>query len=682
MAKIQIRTALLCTAGLVAQAISPAHAAHPFMTRTHGTSPSVTVSGVAVDNSSAKIDYQPVPGAKDYRVLDVSDPGVVKYAGMMRYLSDPYGNKRFVTQADGVTPVWPLQVENVSCCTGPETFDMPSAEIEWNMLGDGKPHTLIVQAVDQLGPAVYANQYDGNNNPLMPPMAGIPSMLGSDEGPTDDGLVSINGQGPHTDTPHVIAQSAPFVVHADSTVTALPSRPDAQQTFLDTFGGAQSDPIAPTGSADPLNGAKTYSMGAGTSHPWHIQYLNADITHSMPSVMDGHFMDTLFDGSTPGVNNPLHVAHGVMAMSPDPTANFSGGRMLHATMEVDAHIGSRRWVAFNLAPANDPLTNWYGNGPLNKSDRALFVEVEPGTIKTTLFDGPTSPTDLSPHSQSLTGSAGQAAQAICRCYGAGNPWHSNGHGLDNRSRLDLFVTTTHFAYFEDGGLVAQGDIPNGLGFDAAKVYFAHYLYHSDMDHQELASSPWETYWLNQMPYSDERHWDNMGFEVLPSSAIPSSSDWSSLATLVHMPRSVAPVFNPAAGAPTVVAPSATNTPPALPVATDTTATTVPSATGAPSQTPPATAVPSVTASATTIPSPTTTSTVIATATTPPTATPIDASGDVTVTATPPGIPGTTSTTPTASTINGLPSGQYTVETRIIDAQGNVKLVTTAPLVIP
>ncbi len=634
MAKIRIRTALLCTAGLVAQAISPARAEHPFATRAHDTVAPVTVTGVTVDNSSAKIDYQPVLGAKDYRVLDVSNPHVVKYAGMMRYLSDPYGNKRFVKQADGVTPVWPLQAENVSCCTGPESFDMPSAEIEWNTLGDGKPHTLIVQAIDQLGPVPYANQYDGNNNPLMTPMATMPGMLGSDAGPTDDGLVSINGQGPHTDTPHVIAQSAPFVVQANPAVAPLPSRPDAQQTFLDTFDSAQSDPIAPVGSADSLNGVKTYSMGAGTNHPWHIQYLNADITHSAPFIMEGHFMDNLFDGSTPGVNDPLHVAHGVMAMSPDQTADFSGGKMLHATMEVDAHVDPRRWIAFNLAPAGDPLVDWYGNGAINKSDHAFFAEVEPGTIKTTLFDGPNSPSDPSPHRQSLTGAAGQAAQEICRCYAPGNPWHSNGHGLDNRSRLDLFVTTTHFAYFEDGGLVAQGDIPGGLGFDAAKVYFAHYLYHSDLDHQELQSSPWETYWLNQMPYSDERHWDNMGFEVLPPAAVPSGSDWSALASLITMPQSAAPTFS-SSGVTTTIAPTATATPPSIPATGTATASSAPA---------------------------TSTASAMATATSQPAT--------------------ATSQPAKAPAVNGLPSGRYTVETRIIDAQGQVKVITTAPLVIP
>jgi hypothetical protein len=42
------------------------------------TLPAVTVTGVAVNNSSAKIDFTPVPGAKDYRVFDVSMPNVVK----------------------------------------------------------------------------------------------------------------------------------------------------------------------------------------------------------------------------------------------------------------------------------------------------------------------------------------------------------------------------------------------------------------------------------------------------------------------------------------------------------------------------------------------------------------------------------------------------------------------------
>jgi len=589
----------------------------------------VAVTGVAVDNSTAKIDYRPVAGAKDYRVLDVSNPVLVKYAGLMRYLSDPYGNKRFAKGPDGVMPVWPLQAGNVSCCVGPEQLNIPANEIEWNNLEDGRPHTLVVQAVDALGPVPGDNLYRADNTPVS-----ANGMAGSDMGLTTDGLVSINGQGPHTDAPRVIAQSAPFVVQANSAVAPVPSRPDAQQTFLDTFDDGEAASFKRAGPVDPRAGSMTYTLNAGSRKAWHIQYLNADITHSAPFIMEGHFMDNLFDGSTPGVNDPLHVAHGVMAMSPDQTADFSGGKMLHATMEVDAHVDPRRWIAFNLAPAGDPLVDWYGNGAINKSDHAFFAEVEPGTIKTTLFDGPNSPSDPSPHRQSLTGAAGQAAQEICRCYAPGNPWHSNGHGLDNRSRLDLFVTTTHFAYFEDGGLVAQGDIPGGLGFDAAKVYFAHYLYHSDLDHQELQSSPWETYWLNQMPYSDERHWDNMGFEVLPPAAVPSGSDWSALASLITMPQSAAPTFS-SSGVTTTIAPTATATPPSIPATGTATASSAPA---------------------------TSTASAMATATSQPAT--------------------ATSQPAKAPAVNGLPSGRYTVETRIIDAQGQVKVITTAPLVIP
>src|SRR4051812_32876210 len=42
----------------------------------------VTVTGVAPNHSSARIYYQPVSGAKDYRILDITAPTNVKYAGL------------------------------------------------------------------------------------------------------------------------------------------------------------------------------------------------------------------------------------------------------------------------------------------------------------------------------------------------------------------------------------------------------------------------------------------------------------------------------------------------------------------------------------------------------------------------------------------------------------------------
>jgi len=571
----------------------------------------VQVTGVVVDNSSTKVDYAPVPGAKDYRVVDLDNPGVTKYAGLLQ--------------------------------------SAPVNEIEWNTLGDGKPHHLVVQALDQLGPVPLGNLYDGNNQPTMPPMAGMAGMLGSDAGKTGDGLVSINGQGPSSNTPHVIAQSQPFVVRANPALRPIPSRPDATQTFFDTFDSAQSDPIAPTGTVDRVGGSKQYTLGAGTTHPWTIQYQGTDTDHSQPFVMDNHFMDVFFDGSTTA---PKHVAHGIMDLSPDPTADLSGGKVLHATMEVDAHESGRRWIDFNLAPANDPLTNFYTeNAPINKSDRAFFVGIVPGQIGADLFAGPSGATDGHPTDVTLMGTPGSQHPLT---YGPRTP-RGNGRGLDDRSRFDLFVSTTHFAVFEDGTLVGQSDIPGGLGFDQAKVYFSHYVYHTANDHGDLLTySPYETYWINNFPWSDERHWDNMGFEVLPPQAAP-TGHWASLASLVALPAASAPVFDPTAAAPTIVAPSATGTPPGLPGTINATATSTSS----------------VMAGATAVPSPTTT------ATTPP------ATSSSTATATTsPGLPSTTSTTPTTSTVTGLPSGHYTIETRIIDAQGNVKLVTTAPLVIP
>src|SRR5262249_12459902 len=112
--------------------------------------PAVIVTGVAADNSSAKIDFLPVAGAKDYRIYDVSNPMEVKYAGMRHLDAGPINH--FVTRPDG-TPVYPFQsVINGNGVTQPKTLDVPSTEIQWNLLDDGQPHTLVVQAVDSLGP--------------------------------------------------------------------------------------------------------------------------------------------------------------------------------------------------------------------------------------------------------------------------------------------------------------------------------------------------------------------------------------------------------------------------------------------------------------------------------------------------------------------------------------------------
>jgi hypothetical protein len=85
--------------------------------------------------------------------------------------------------------------------------------------------------------------------------------------------------------------------------------------------------------------------------------------------------------------------------------------------------------------------------------------------------------------------------------------------------------------YENGNLEADVVIPGGVPFSKGKVYFAHYCYHTAQEIHDIASwTPYETYWEASTllpdptatqtygtPFSDERHWDNMGFEVLPSS---------------------------------------------------------------------------------------------------------------------------------------------------------------------
>lgn len=96
--------------------------------------------------------------------------------------------------------------------------------------------------------------------------------------------------------------------------------------------------------------------------------------------------------------------------------------------------------------------------------------------------------------------------------------------LDKRHRFDLYLSQTHFRIFEQGQLVKDSDFPldasgkiQSLPFDKCQVYFVHQVYHTGNDRPEQVTYyPESCYWYNYRPWSDERHWDNMGFEVLPS----------------------------------------------------------------------------------------------------------------------------------------------------------------------
>jgi hypothetical protein len=624
----------------------------------------VTVTSVAPNQSSVKITYQPVPGAKDYRVYDVANPGMVKYAGLVHLPADPscpgpYCQHHFAVQADGVTPVYPYHVLS-GPSGGPQALDTPATQIEWNAIGDGQRHTLVVDAVDALGPVPYGNLYSGADNmPVGPSMMG---MLGSNEGPTTDGKTSINGQGPYTDNPQVIATSQQFVVQANSGQQPIPSGSDASSTFFDPFNNAEGSTLTQVARNDDYDsagnlGSMQYSLNANTSRAWQIEYRQSDNSNSQPMIENDHFMDVLFDGATPGNVHgaPTHTIYGSMSMSPTLTADMSNGKVLHITMEVDGHMSSRRWVGIDLAPASDPLQAWNpeSGARVNSTDQALFLGLKSNFCTLDIFTGSTSSTNGAPtgtaggsgYGARLWGEAGSSGGAPNMCTGDQlydpSAFSENGPAFDNRSRYDVFLSESRAALFINGRLVVQSAIPPGSfpwANGPVKVYFSHYLYHSDADMVDVTNYlcyPQNAYWFNDpmsgttasqtqcnqaypggfgFQHSDERHWDNMGFESLPQSSAPSGGDFSGFAARVQPPAPQAPTFSSDTGStPTATSssptPRPTNTPaiptntPAIPTNTPAIPTNTPVP---PTRTPTNTATSTPTSTATKTPIPTST----------------------------------------------------------------------------
>jgi hypothetical protein len=280
-----------------------------------------TVTGVAANNSSVRVYYSAVSGARDYRVYDVAAPMSVKYAGLV-HLTAPSG-QHFVTGPDGVTPVFPYAVSSTG--SGPAVYDGPADSIEWNRVEDGQSHTLVVQAVDQLGPMPPSSLYDNSNMPLLPGTAGMGmAQLGANEGMTSDGFNSINGQGPYSNTPTVLATSSAFVVQADASHVPIPSQAGATQTYLDTFTDAEGSTLTQTARNDAAQ-TMSYRLNSGTAQAATLSYQYADTKDSFPMIESGHFMDVLFDGGTPGTGNPLHQGHSSMLFTPDHPLSLAQG---------------------------------------------------------------------------------------------------------------------------------------------------------------------------------------------------------------------------------------------------------------------------------------------------------------------------------------------------------------------
>jgi len=444
----------------------------------------VQITRVVANDDSVVVFFAPVPGATDYRIHLSGDPSKVKYAGV-------------ITQEAraGLVPRTPVA-------------------IEWNGIDPARGADLVVEAVDKLGP--FQRMDGSTDDGTASGMAGMTGVMTGE---------AINGQGDPSDVPVVLASSDSFHVDCKPAVLA------GAQAFFDNF--RSSRPFVRLPTPAPLDGGQYYGdardYAAYTNDKWEVRQYGADLTNSKFFVMGGHFMDTTYDGGGPGSPNGPHNNDASLVMLPRATADLSGGKVLHVTFEVDAHFDSRRWCELMIGEAGDTLIDSakfddFGRRP-TVSGSLLRWQIGAESHKLQLFagDGSAPGVDLM---QCVTGDDNAAVSRVMWDH-VGPFANGTTQDLDKRHRFDLYLSKTHYRIQEttpDGlyNVVRERDFPQGvsLPFDKCQVYFLHQVYHTFNDRSELMEwYPYDSFWYDQRPFSDERHWDNLGFSVL--NAFPS-----------------------------------------------------------------------------------------------------------------------------------------------------------------
>ena len=420
---------------------------------------SVQVTSVVPGDDSVLVSFAAVPGAADYRVYDTAHPATVKYSG-------------------------------------------GSLSIQMNGL-DPAGATLVVEAVDKLGPF---QTMDGMAGP------GAMQMDGMHE--------AINGQGDPSNVPVVLASSVPFAVSPEPETLA------GSQTFFDTFRGEQPLAALPLPALQPGTFyGDPNQYGAYANDKWTVRNYGGDLKNTKIFFMGSHFMDTLYDGGTPGTNQPLHNNNASLVMMPNAVADISGGKVLHVTFEVDAHMDGRRWCDVFVGAAGDTLvdpgkfSDFSGRRP-TLSGKLFRWEIHNDAHSMEVFPGvqPDAQSDAVYLTHQESG-VGPDSFGICARSGAwcAVPFNGTAGDLDKRHRFDLYLSQTRAVVMEQGLVVKDASFPAGvtLPFSRCQVYFVHQLYHTANDRPELLDyDPADSYWINNRPHADERHWDNMGFSVL------------------------------------------------------------------------------------------------------------------------------------------------------------------------
>ena len=213
------------------------------------------------------------------------------------------------------------------------------------------------------------------------------------------------------------------------------------------------------------------------------------------------------------------------ADAPLAAADISGGKVLHVTFEVDAHMDGRRWCDLFVGAAGDTLvdpgkfSDFSGRKP-TLSGKLFRWEISNNAHSLSVFPGvqPDAKSDAVYLTNQANG-VGPDSFGICARSGpwCKIPWNGTNGDLDKRHKFDLYLSSSRAVVMEQGVVVKDASFPAGvtLPFEKCQVYFVHQLYHTGNDRPELINyDPEGCYWYNNRPYSDERHWDNLGESVL------------------------------------------------------------------------------------------------------------------------------------------------------------------------
>jgi uncharacterized repeat protein (TIGR01451 family) len=428
----------------------------------------VNITGIVRNDDSFVVLFDPVPGAVDYRLYkDGEAVSSAKYAG---------------ERGASVSPLTQYSIEQNSVVT---------------------PGNYVIEAVDKFGPF---QKMDGEMGP------------GGEHG------MATNGQGDPSNEPIVLARSDIFQANNK------PRNLTGSQVFFDKF--QDSDPWTLTEFSNLTAKARRQASDlAEYQNPrWKIQMYTVDQDFSRVFTMNRHFMDTTYDGPSPLRSSFSHNNNASLIMVPKQQADISGDKVLHVTFEADAHFNGRRWMDVFIGGTDDEIIEpgkfaefQQDVTPKNQIFRWQILE---NTHEVSLFNGKRTDGTLIQHTllpaaDHFHRPVDDTVRAIL--YNQGTETNGSNQEIDKRHIFDLYVSKNHVKITEstpDGkyNKVVEKDFPAGveLPWDKVNVYFVHQVYHTGNDRPDLVlfSEGRGKYWYNHRPYADERHWDNMGFEVL------------------------------------------------------------------------------------------------------------------------------------------------------------------------